>query len=240
MDYLAISNLPIFWVLASFTVVVSAVQTILYVRQAKKATKACNLDPQLPRTAFKIGLISAIGPACGVFIVMVGLMSAIGGPMAWLRLSIIGAAGTELSAATMGATASGVTLGGEGYTLTVLAVSWFAMALNGAGWLVFTGVATPSLEKLRDKLSGGDMGWLAAMSAACSIGIFGYLCANQMVISGPSLAAGPTAAVLSGALSMMLIGKFVVPKHPKLAEYSLGIAIIIGITVAIIYDFIAA
>lgn len=240
MDYLAISNLPIFWLLAGFTVVVSAVQTILYVRQANRATKACNLDPQLPRKAFKIGLISAIGPACGVFIVMVGLMSAIGGPMAWLRLSIIGAAGTELSAATMGATASGVTLGGEGYTLTVLAVSWFAMALNGAGWLVFTGVATPSLEKLRDKLSGGDMGWLAAMSAACSIGIFGYLCANQMVVAGPALAAGPTVAVLAGAVSMVLIGKTVVPKHPKLAEYSLGIAMIIGIAAAIIYDFIAA
>ena len=166
MDYLTISNLPIFWLLAGVTVIVSAVQAILYVRQANKATKACNLDPQLPRKAFKIGMISAIGPACGVFIVMVGLMSAIGGPMAWLRLSIIGAAATELSAATMGATAAGVTLGGEGYTLTVLAISWFAMALNGAGWLVFTGVATPGLEKLRDKLSGGDMGWLAAMSAA--------------------------------------------------------------------------
>lgn len=240
MDYLAISNLPIFWVLCSFTVIVSAVQAILYVRQAKKATKACNLDPQLPRQAFKIGLISAIGPACGVFIVMVGLMSAIGGPMAWLRLSIIGAAATELSAATMGATAAGVTLGGEGYTLTVLAVSWFAMALNGAGWLVVTGVATPALEKLRDKMSGGDMTWLGVMSAACSIGIFGYLNANQMVVSGPSLAMGPTVAVLTGALSMMALGRFIVPKHPKLAEYSLGIAMVIGIACAIVYDFIAA
>lgn len=240
MDYLAISNLPIFWVLCSFTVIVSAVQAILYVRQAKKATKACNLDPQLPRQAFKIGLISAIGPACGVFIVMVGLMSAIGGPMAWLRLSIIGAAATELSAATMGATAAGVTLGGEGYTLTVLAVSWFAMALNGAGWLVVTGVATPALEKLRDKMSGGDMTWLGVMSAACSIGIFGYLNANQMVAAGPSLAMGPTVAVLTGALSMMALGRFIVPKHPKLAEYSLGIAMVIGIACAIIYDFVAA
>ena len=238
MDYLTISNLPIFWLLAGVTVIVSAVQAILYVRQANKATKACNLDPQLPRKAFKIGMISAIGPACGVFIVMVGLMSAIGGPMAWLRLSIIGAAATELSAATMGATAAGVTLGGEGYTLTVLAISWFAMALNGAGWLVFTGVATPGLEKLRDKLSGGDMGWLAAMSAACSIGIFGYLNANQMVAAGPSLAVGPTVAVLTGALSMMAIGRFIVPKHPKLAEYSLGIAMIVGIACAIVYDFI--
>lgn len=240
MDYLAISNLPIFWLLAGVTVIVSAVQAILYVRQANKATKECNLDPQLPRQAFKIGLISAIGPACGVFIVMVGLMFAIGGPIAWQRLSIIGAAATELSAATMGATAAGVTLGGEGYTLTVLAVSWFAMALNGAGWLVFTGVATPALEKLRDKMSGGDMGWLAAMSAACSIGIFGYLNANQMVSSGPSIAVGPTVAVLTGALSMMGIGRFIVPKHPKLAEYSLGIAMIVGIACAILYDFAVA
>ena len=239
MDYLAISNLPIFWILAGITVIVSAVQTVLYVRQANKATRECQLDPQLPKQAFKIGLISAIGPACGVFIVMVGLMSAIGGPIAWLRLSIIGAAATELSAATMGATAAGVELGGEGYTLTVLAVSWFAMALNGAGWLVFTGVATPGLEKLRDKMSGGDMGWLAVMSAACSIGIFGYLNANSMV-KGKSLAVGPTIAILTGALSMMAIGRFIVPKHPKLAEYSLGIAMIVGIACAILYDFAVA
>lgn len=55
MDYLAISNLPIFWLLAGVTVIVSAVQAILYVRQANKATKECHLDPQLPRQAFKIG-----------------------------------------------------------------------------------------------------------------------------------------------------------------------------------------
>ena len=239
MDYLAISNLPIFWVLASITVIVSALQAVLYVRQANKATKACNIDPSIPKKAFRIGLISAIGPACGVFIVMVGLMAAIGGPMAWLRLSIIGAAATELSAATMGATAAGVTLGGEGYTLTVLAVSWFAMALNGAGWLVFTGFATPGLEKLRDKMSGGDMGWLAAMSAACSMGIFGYLNANQMIAAGPAINPGPAIAVLTGAVSMMLIGKLLVPKVPKLAEYSLGIAMIIGIACGILYDFVA-
>ncbi len=239
MDYLQISNLPIFWVLAGVTVVVSALQAVLYVRQANKATKECNLDPQLPKKAFKIGLISAIGPACGVFIVMVGLMAAIGGPMAWLRLSIIGAAATELTAATLGAQACGTTLGGEGYTLTVLAVSWFGMALNGAGWLVFTGVATPGLEKLRDKMSGGDMTWLGVMSAACSIGIFGYLNANQM-ISASGLNVSATVAILAGALTMVLMGKFITPKKPKLAEYSLGIAMIVGIAAAIIFDAIVA
>lgn len=64
-----------------------------------------------------MGLTSAIGPALGVFVVMLGLMSAIGGPIAWQRLSIIGAAPTELTAATMAAQAQGLELGGQGYGL---------------------------------------------------------------------------------------------------------------------------
>lgn len=106
-----------------------------------------------------------------------------------------------------------------------------------AGWSL-PGVATPGLEKLRDKLSGGDINWLGVMSAACSIGIFGYLNANQM-IGTTGLNGGATVAILAGAVTMVLMGKVVTPKHPKLAEYSLGIAMIIGIAAAIIFDTIA-
>lgn len=35
---------------------------------------------------------------------------------------------------------------------------------------------------------------------------------------------------------MVALMKFVVPKYPKLAEYSLGIAMIIGMVFAVIYD----
>ena len=239
MDYLQISNLPIMWLLCGFTVAIAALQAFLFIRAARKATVDCEIDPEIPKKAFRVGLVSAIGPALGVFIVMVGLMSAIGGPMSWLRLSIIGAAPTELAAATNGATAAGVTLGGEGYTLEILAVSWFAMALNGAGWLLVTGIATPGLEALRNKMSGGDPHWLGVMSAACSIGVFGYLNANSIVTAGfanggPAINMGNLWAVLFGAVSMILLGKFVIPKHPRLAEYSLGIAMIIGIAAALI------
>lgn len=234
-NYLEIANSPIFWALCGITVVISFVQAILFMRQAKKTSVAIDLPASLPKQAFRIGMISAIGPACGVFIVMVGLMASIGGPMAWLRLSIIGAAATELSAASMGAQAAGVTFGGEGYTLMVMAVSWFAMALNGAGWLIVSGTCTPMLEKVRNKVSGGDAKWLAVLSGACSIGIFGYLCSNEVVKGW-----GNAVATLTGALSMMAIVKFIVPKHPKIAEYSLGIAMIIGMACAVIYDMLAA
>ena len=114
MDYLTIANSPVFWGLCGITVLISLAQALLFMRQAKKAAVEVNLEKGLANKAFKIGLISAIGPACGVFIVMVGLMASIGGPMAWLRLSIIGAAATELSAASMGAQAAGVEFGGQG------------------------------------------------------------------------------------------------------------------------------
>ena len=172
-DYLKVANSAIVWALCGITVAIALIQAVLYMRMAKKTAAKVQMPSEIPNKAFRIGLISAIGPALGVFIVMVGLMASIGGPMAWMRLSIIGAAATELTAASLGAQACGVDLGGAGYTLTVMAVSWFVMALNGAGWLVVTGVATPALEKLREKMSGGDTVWLAVLSGACSLGIFG-------------------------------------------------------------------
>ena len=231
MDYVKISNSGVLWLLCGVTVIISFVQALLYVRMAKKTAVKANISNEIPKTAFRVGLISAIGPALGVFIVMVGLMSSIGGPLAWLRLSIIGAAPTELTAATLGAEACGVELGGAGFTLTVMAVSWFTMTLNGAGWLVSTGVITPALEKVRNKISGGDGKWLIILSGACSLGIFGYLNVNEI-----SKGFGNTAAVLGGIFSMMFLSKFVVPKFPKLREYTLCITMIIGMACAIIFD----
>ncbi len=232
MKYVAeVSNKPILWVLCGITVFISALQAVLYIRQCNKMTRQAGIAPNIPKEAFRIGLISAVGPALGVFIVMVGLMASIGGPMAWLRLSIIGAAPTELTAAKIGAEACGVELGSEQYTIVCLAVSWFTMALNGAGWLLFTSAATPSLDTLRNKVSGGDMKWLLVLSAACSLGIFGYLNSGEILKS-----TGHTIAMLTGAVSMVLLMKTICVKYPKLKEYSLGIAMIIGMIFSVSYD----
>lgn len=233
MDHKEIANSAVVWALCSVTVAIAFVQALLYIRMAKKTTVTANIDPEVPKKAFRIGLISAIGPAMGVFIVMVGLMTSIGGPMAWMRLSIIGSAGTELTAATLGSTASGAELGGAGFNLTVMAVCWFTMALNGCGWLVVTGLFTPGLEKLRDKISGGDTKWLGVLSAACSLGIFGYLNSGE-ILKG----VGSGIASLTGALSMMALVKFIVPKYPKVMEYSLGISMVVGMACAILYDMV--
>ena len=236
MNYFEISNRPIIWLTCSITVVIAVCQALLYMKLAKKLATAGELAPELPRKALRIGLISAIGPAIGNAIVMVGLIANIGGPMSWERLSIIGAASTELAAAANGAAACGVTLGGPGYNLTSMTVVWFVMALNGAGWLLFTGLFTPSLEKIREKLSGGDIKRLGLIAASSAIGIFGFLCANMIVVKGPGISWGMVSATFGGAFSMFILAKYINPRFPNLSEYSLGIAMLIGITAGILYD----
>lgn len=230
-DYLSVANSSTAWMLCAITVAIAFLQAILYMVMAKRTAVRAKIPGEVVSKSFRIGLITAIGPALGVFIVMVGLMTAIGGPMAWTRLSIIGAAPTELTAATYGAKAAGVELGGEGYTMTVMAVSWFAMALNGAGWLVVTGLFTPMLETLREKMSGGDSKWLVVLSGACSLGIFGYLNHGNLMASF-----GHATAAIAGALSMIFLVKVVVPKFPKLMEYSLGLAMLFGMFCAVLSD----
>ena len=75
------------------------------------------------------------------------------------------------------------------------------------------------------------MKWLVVLSGACSLGIFGYLNAGEI-----HKGIGNTIAVIAGAISMVGVVNTICKKHPKLLEYSLGIAMIVGMAFAIAYD----
>jgi hypothetical protein len=149
--------------------------------------------------------------------------------MAWMRLAVIGAAPTELTAATLGADAMGVKFGGEGYTLQVMAVSWWTMAINGVGWLLLVGLFAHKLEDVREKVGGGDTKWLGILSTAAMIGVFGYLNSRNL-----TAVSGPLVAAVTGAVSMVLLLQ-VAKKMPQIKEYTLGIAMLIGMFAAMFY-----
>lgn len=225
-NLLKIANGKAVWFLAAFIVVVAILQAIMYTKLAYKTAGEIGMEKAVCDQAMKTGMITAIGPSIAIFIVMVGLMSVIGGPLAWMRLSIIGAAPTELTAATVGAEAYGVTFGGADYDLMALATSWWTMAINGAGWLLLVGLFTPKLEVIREKVSGDDTQWLGVLAGAATLGIFGYLNSGDVVKGGSNLV-----AVILGAIVMVILG-IITDKNEKLKpvkEYALGIAMLIGV-----------
>lgn len=227
-DYLQIANDPVLWVMAIPAVVMVGIQAYLFSRRAFEASKVTTLSKEQCRKAFKVGAVSAIGPSLSVFVVMLGMMAVIGGPVTWLRLSFIGAAPTELTASTIGAKAMGVEFGSPEYDVTAFASSVWTMTLNGCGWLIFCGLFTHKLDKLQDRVAGGDA---VLMEQICGAAILGT--ASYLVMSNSQAGFDRFVAALVAAIVMVLLGK-VSEKAPKLKEYNLGISMIAGMIVAVL------
>ena len=229
-EILKLANQLILWPLCAVVVLISLIQAILYTRLANKTAKTLGITSETCQKAFKSGLITAIGPAISGFIVMVGMISVIGAPMSWMRLSIIGAATTEMAGAQFGAEAMGVKFGGPDYNEVALVVSWITMAANGCGWLISASIMGSKLEKLRTKISGGNQAGLALLSAASMVAVFGNLASGYL----PKI--DTAASVLAAALTMFILVKFVSKTKIglKIREYNLGIAMLVGMAVALI------
>lgn len=154
--------------------------------------------------------------------------------MSWMRLSIIGAATTEMAGAQFGAEAMGVSFGGADYNEVALIVSWLTMALNGCGWLISATILSSKLEVLRHKISGGNQAGLALLSAASMVAVFGNLSSGYL----PKI--DTAASVLAGAAIMFILLKYVSKTKigKRIREYNLGIAMISGMIVAVIVKMI--
>ena len=131
-DYLEIANSSFLWFSAIPITLTVIIQAIIFTKRAYSSVDLVDLSREDANKAFKVGAVSAIGPALGVFVVMLGLMAVIGGPLAWMRLSIIGAAPTELAAAGMAAKAMGMDLTSPEYGLLEFSNAAWVMGLNGA------------------------------------------------------------------------------------------------------------
>ena len=234
-EVLTISNSWPLWILCAILVVWVVIQAYLFTRLCFKEARRIGYPRENLGKAIRSGMVTAIGPGIAGVVVMISMMAVIGGPITWQRLSIIGAAQTELTAATIAAEAMGSELGAPTFTVTTLALCFLVMAVNGCGWLAMTAIATPSMEKVRHKLAGGDTAWLGLLSAGATIGLFANF-AGQRLITGR----GPMVAVLGGFFVQLFIDKLIAPKHEWIKGYAIAIALVAGIILAYIVQPVGA
>ncbi|MCI6261584.1 DUF5058 family protein [Pyramidobacter sp. SM-530-WT-4B] len=238
-----VANNAVVWFLCFIVVAVALIQSLLYIRLSLKAADAIGFERRNVYKGLWTGAVSSVGPSFAVFLVMVGLISAVGAPIAWLRCSIIGSAPIEMTGAMLGAQAYGVELNSPQYDLNALAASWWTMSVNGIGWLIVAAVLTPHLEKVRAKFGGGDARWLVLIAVAATTGCYGYLSADTIGKAlrnyRKALAAGgsgmtplqPMIATIAAGIAMAVLIR-ASKKRPKLREYNLGLAMLAGMIVA--------
>lgn len=227
---LEVANSKKLWIASIPVVIIVFIQSLVFTKKARENAQLVGLTDDDIKKAFKVGALSSIGPALGVFLVMLGLMSVIGGPMAWMRLSVIGSAPTELTAAQMAAESMGTTIGAPDYGLVHFAAAAWIMAMNGSGWLVFSGLFADKLDIINEKISGDSEELTVAIATAATCGAMAYLLGVNLVnLDGKCIS-----AIVAG-ISMIFLTKLA-EKHPKLREYNLGLAMVVGMIGAVVFN----
>ena len=215
------------WITCSLAVLITLIQAILFYRLARKTGDALNIPTYRQKQAFKIGIINGIGPSLAVLFSLFGLMSIIGSPMSWMRLSMIGSAATELGAANIAADSANINIAEGDYGVKDLALFWAAMALNGMGWIIFVLIFANKLSFFRDKIGKGSEVWLAIFSTGAMLAIFGYLMSSDLTRGWTEVF-----VACSGALVAIVVS-LAAKKYPALQEYTIGLAVIVGVFIGI-------
>lgn len=225
--YMDVANSNWLWISATPVVLMVLLQAGLFLRRAWKNGQEMGLSDDQLRSGLKTGIISAIGPAIAVLAAMLALIATIGGPVAWMRLSVIGSVAFELPAAEIGISQLGYGFGDDGITETAFATSVWTMTLGGIGWLLVVAVGTPHMEKARERIVGGRDTLLPIVTSGAMLGAFAYFVSGEITSGAPE-----TGSAAVGGLVMLALLKIADEKDVQwIREWALGSAMAVGLVV---------
>lgn len=221
-------NLPFLWICALAVFAVIILQTIIYMRAARKAGPEIEFSKADLRQSFRSGGIAAIGPSLAVVLVAIALLPLFGSPAVLLRIGLVGSAATETSSANIAAGTMGAELGGDSWTPEVFTVAFVAMSLSGGLWMLVTLILTPMLKRGDTKLRSVNPALMAIVPSAALLAAFASLGVAELPKSSLHILTVAVSALVMGVCLLLARGL----KAPWLKEWALGFAIIIGLVVA--------
>lgn len=227
MTGMEFANHPVVWIFASAIIALVIFQGIKFLSMSRKRALDVGLTKQEINSSIKTGAITAIGPSIGIIIVAVSLISLIGNPLTMMRIGVIGSAPIESVGAQLSAEAAGAQLGGAEFTPEIFSLIVWVLCIGGAGWMIFTVIATPSLDKIQAKLSAKPKGKhiLGIVASGAMIAIFGSLLTSEFLNGLPYVLTGVVAMVVSFVINLIANKKGI----NWLKEWSLGFSILISL-----------
>lgn len=180
MDVMKLANSLPMWIACGIPVVFVMIQALLFAREAYRSGEKVGLTKTQMDKAIKSSAVTSIGPSIVVLSGMLSLLVTVGGPVGWMRLSMIGSVMFESIAAGLGTSAVGVTLGTDPMTKEALTMAIWTMILCSVGWVLFGTFSANKMEKIEHKLSKGNAGTLTTIASTAIIGVFAAMVASHL------------------------------------------------------------
>lgn len=174
----------------------------------KKALRVGLTEKQMKR-AMKSSAITSNGPSIVILSGMLSLVIMVGGPMAWV----------------------GVQLGADVLTPEALTMAVWAMIIGSIGWVLFATFSANRMEKVQEKVAGGNPAKLMAIATAAIIGAFSAMSAQHLVKMNKNSIACVLGAMIMGVLLMVSEKKNI--KWLKEWNLTISILVLLAITALI-------
>lgn len=167
-------NSPILWVGALITLSLVLLQVVVIFRKTVTVSKKCGITKPEVRSIVRASSITAVGPSLVGALSFVPLALAIGTPLAFIRVSIIGAPDWELAMSQMCRDVLGIAVGAP-LTASQLMTVYLGMSIAMMIYWPITIAGIGGLEKMRKKMSSATSGTASKSTFAGVLSICGIL-----------------------------------------------------------------
>lgn len=248
MNYQDTINSTFMYVLGAIVAAFVLIQSTVFLVRAYKQGLAMGMDKKKLTGAIKSSAVFSIVPSIPIVIGVFTLMKAIGVPMAWIRLSVIGAVTYELPAAEQAASAMGMSgLSDPNFSMSVFSGVVLTMSLGILAGLVMCLVDGVKLvQKRMDKMQKVDRKWGEMFVAALFMGLVAAFCGYIITppLVGMFKGAVPvyegvtSILVLLTSAILMFVLTTVSKKVKKLKwveQFALPVSMILAMVLAVVY-----
>ena len=242
-------NSPILYIIVGIIVALVLGQSVFFLVKALKRAKELNMKTEVVKKAITSSITFTIAPAIAILVGVVSLSVALGIPLPWLRLSVVGSLSYETVAA-------GTTVEVLGSSMSVqisdpssyVTVAW-VMTLGIIVGLFLVPLLTKKIQSGMVSLEKKDKKWMEIFNNAMFLGMIsaflGYVfcdvsnlfqtdawLASQGITRTACLV--PVFVLLVSAITMVILG--LISKKTKqrwITDYALPISLILGMASAI-------
>ena len=229
------SNSGFMYVAVAVVIVFVILQSVVFLAKAWKRGKQIGMDKQVLRKTVGSAAVFTIAPAVAILLGVIALSKALGFPLPWLRLTVIGSLTYETTAAAAAASAVGSSLSQQiTDPKTFAAIAW-VMTLGIVPGLVLVPVLGKRIENGVSKIKTKDQKWGEIFISGLFLGMISAFLGVVFAHVREGLTGWiPVFVMLASAILMLICGMIRKVFQAKwIEDYALPISLLGGMALSI-------
>ena len=229
------SNSTFMYVVVSIVIAFVLLQSVVFFIKAWKRGKELGMDTQALKKTVGASAVFTIAPAIAILLGVIALSNALGFPLPWLRLSVIGSLTYETTAAAAAANAVGSSLSQRITDPKIFATIAWVMTLGIIPGLVLVPLFGKKIEKGIANIKGKDSKWGQIFLSGLFLGMISAFLGLVFAKVHTGLVGWiPVFVMFASALLMMVCGLIRKVFNAKwIEDYALPISLLGGMALSI-------